>query len=160
MDKEWGKVNADRERRRYAREFKVEAVVNVRSESGVRISHNGKLPFGLNSWAMAGDASTPAAYFARSKRWLRPNGERSATSACMTAEGCEQTSSPAVSSKARAIDRHNGASLKKTAFAAGTQAASAGLREANLSGSAMALDIDQNRPLVPPPSTEIAVPWI
>src|SRR5688572_16054941 len=33
--------------------------------SGLRIRRNRKLPFELNSWAMAGDGSTPAAYLAR-----------------------------------------------------------------------------------------------
>jgi hypothetical protein len=33
-----------------------------RRGSGVRIRRNGKLPFDLNPWAMAGGGSTPAAY--------------------------------------------------------------------------------------------------
>ena len=51
--------------------------------SGVRIRRNGKLPFGLNSWPMAGNESTPAACVTESQRqqWptsriSRQNGER------------------------------------------------------------------------------------
>ena len=39
--------------------------LNDRYESGVRIRRNRKLPFDVNSRAMAGDGSTPAAYVAQ-----------------------------------------------------------------------------------------------
>lgn len=40
-------------------------LTNDRSGQGLRIRRNGKLPFDVISWAMAGDGSTPAAYAGR-----------------------------------------------------------------------------------------------
>jgi hypothetical protein len=51
--------------------------------SGVRIRRNGKLLFGLNSWPMAGNESTPAACVTESQRQQWPM-------TCPSCEICER----------------------------------------------------------------------